>query len=94
MWLRDGRRGRGHVRLGAHLLAADGALIDQDYGRASLPSDLAIRESARLELELEAPAEPGCYVLRLDMVDEGICWFAQAGSKVRDVALRVEAATS
>ena len=94
VWLRAGRRGRGHVRLGAHLLSADGAVVDHDYGRASLPSDLAIRESARVELELVAPMEPGSYVVRLDMVDEGICWFAQAGSEVTDVALRVESSSA
>ena len=89
VYLKEGRRGIGYVRLGAHLLEADGRLIEMDYGRASLSEDLPRGARARMELQLKAPSEPGSYVVRLDMVNEGICWFAEKGSKVADVTLNV-----
>jgi SAM-dependent methyltransferase len=89
VWLRDGRRGIGYVRLGAHLHEAAGPQIELDYGRAALPQDLALGQKARVALVLTAPTAPGCYLIRLDMVNEGICWFAQQGSPVVDVDLDV-----
>jgi len=89
VWLREGRRGRGYVRLGAHLLSGDGTALVNDYGRAEIPGDLQQGDEADIELEMTAPEEPGVYVIRLDMVNEGICWFAQHGSPVTDVPLEV-----
>jgi hypothetical protein len=89
VWLREGRRGRGYVRLGAHLLSGDGISLVNDYGRAEIPGDLQQGDKADIELEMTAPEEPGVYVIRLDMVNEGICWFAQHGSPVTDVPLEV-----
>lgn len=89
VWLREGRRGRGCVRLGAHLLDRDGAVLVADYGRAEMAGDLRQGDREETEIELTAPPEPGSYVIRLDMVNEGICWFAQHGSPVSDVPLEV-----
>jgi len=88
VWLREGRRGRGYVRLGAHLLKGQ-EMVNQDYGRAELPRDLAKGDKASVELALRAPSEPGSYVVRLDMVNEGTCWFAQRGSPEADVSMEV-----
>ncbi len=89
VWLKDGQRGRGVVRLGAHLLAGDGRAIEQDYGRAAIPHDMARGSSARLELRLWAPGTAGRFIVRLDMVDEGIAWFAAENSPTADVTLMV-----
>jgi SAM-dependent methyltransferase len=89
VWLREGRRGLGYVRLGAHLHDAAGKQLDLDYGRAALPGDLALGQKAVVALSLVAPTVPGRYLVRLDMVNEGICWFAQQGSPVADVTLDV-----
>ena len=88
-WLREGRRGQGYVRLGAHLLAADGRTLDADYGRAPLPRDVGRRESARVSLALTAPRDPGRYRVCLDLVNEGTCWFAQEGSPTVSFDLEV-----
>jgi len=88
-WLREGRHGRGFVTLGAHLLSADGAVLEFDYGRAPLPRDLVRGEGAALSLRLIAPAAPGRYTVRLDMVNEGIGWFAAGRSGTADVGLTV-----
>jgi SAM-dependent methyltransferase len=91
VWLREGRHGRGYVRLGAHLLGADGRMIDPDFARAPLPGDLHMHGRAFVLLEFTAPATPGRYLLRLDLVNEGIAWFAEGRSETADVSLDVTA---
>jgi SAM-dependent methyltransferase len=88
-WLREGRHGRGYVRLGAHLLGADGTMVDADFARAPLPRDLSRGERAAVPLRAYAPAVPGRYLLRLDMVNEGIAWFAEGPSETVDVEIDV-----
>ena len=77
------------MRLGAHLLGADGTMADADFARAPLPRDLSRGEAATIALHAAAPASPGRYVLRLDMVNEGIAWFAEGRSQTADVVLDV-----
>ena len=74
--------GRRLVRLGAQLCAADGALIDRDYERAWLPAHLAPGAATRIPITLKAPAQPGRYRLKFDLVYEGIDWFESCGSAV------------
>ena len=89
VWLEKGRRGRGYVRLGAHLLDNESLVVDDDYGRAALPRDVAKGDAVDVELQLEAPDKAGVYTIELDMVNEGICWFAQQGSHTARVNLEV-----
>ncbi len=91
VWLIEGRGGRGFVRLGAHLLNDESAEVENDYGRAELPRDLVKGDAVDVELNLKAPPEPGVYTIELDMVNEGMCWFAQKGSPVATVILEVTA---
>jgi SAM-dependent methyltransferase len=78
----------GAVKVGAHLYDAGGQLLDRDFARVPLPGDGA-DPGAELttRFELRAP-EPGRYVLELDLVSEGVCWFEINGS--RPVQLPVE----
>ena len=91
-WLREGRHGRGYVRLGAQLLDAGGVMLSRDHARADLPADVPEGGSATVVLEPAVPASPGDYVLRLDLVNEGVGWFEAEGSPVVDVALEVDPA--
>jgi radical SAM family protein len=72
--------GRRLVRLGAQLCAADGALINRDYERAWLPAHLPAGETVSIPITVTAPAAPGRYLLKFDLVSEGIDWFETSGS--------------
>jgi 2-polyprenyl-3-methyl-5-hydroxy-6-metoxy-1,4-benzoquinol methylase len=89
VWLKNGRRGTGYVQLGAHLLDARGQTLRHDYGRAALSKDMQQDDMSVIDLRLTAPEPPGRYVLRLDMVDEGIAWFSEVNSQPADVELVV-----
>jgi hypothetical protein len=72
--------GRRLVRLGAQLVAEDGALINRDHARAWLPGDIPPGGSADVEIDVPAPETPGRYALKFDLVSEGIDWFEKCGS--------------
>ena len=76
----DGAQGRRLVRLGAQLCRQDGTLINLDFARADLPEPLEGGGVADIELRLKELPEPGRYVLKFDMVSEGVDWFARCGS--------------
>jgi hypothetical protein len=72
--------GRRLVRLGAQLCASDGSLMNRDYERAWLPASLEPGGRADVPITITAPAEPGRYSLKFDLVSEGIDWFEACGS--------------
>jgi hypothetical protein len=72
--------GRRLVRLGAQLCAEDGTLINRDYERAWLPSHLQAGATMDIPITVKAPDRPGRYLLKFDLVSEGIDWFEKSGS--------------
>jgi hypothetical protein len=81
--------GRRLVRLGAQLCAADRTLIELNHARALLPCDIAPHGEADVHIEIPAPEQPGRYVLKFDLVSEGVDWFENCGSPVTYRSLRV-----
>jgi MoaA/NifB/PqqE/SkfB family radical SAM enzyme len=73
--------GRRLVRLGAQLCDAAGAVQNRDYARAWLPAPLAPGNEMDVPIEIPAPADPGRYALKFDLVSEGIDWFERCGSR-------------
>jgi hypothetical protein len=79
------------VRLGVQLLSEDGAIINKDYSRHDLPTALNPGEHCAFRLQVSAPPV-GRYVLKVDLVREGVSWFELAGSVAAVHALEVEPA--
>jgi hypothetical protein len=79
------------VGIGNHWLDAEGREAVHDDGRAPLASDLRPGESREMELTVNAPKEPGEYTLEVDVLQEGVSWFALKGSKTARARVRVEA---
>ena len=46
-------------------------------------------ERASVDLLVTAPSSPGTYVLQLDVVQEGVRWFGDAGGAVLEAEIRV-----
>ena len=79
------------VGIGNHWLDAGGREVIHDDGRTPLLSDLRPGESRETELTINAPKEPGEYTLEVDVLQEGVSWFALKGSKTARARVRVEA---
>jgi hypothetical protein len=72
--------GRRLVRLGAQLCDRHGTLVNRDFERAWLPETLPPGAEIRVPITITAPSKPGRYVLKFDLVSEGIDWFEACGS--------------
>ena len=73
-----------------HWLDAEGQVITNDDGRGALPRDLPPGEEAEVTFEVNAPRRPGDYLLELDMLQEGVSWFALKGSQMLRVPVKVQ----
>ncbi len=70
----------GQVSCGVKTCTEDGHVLRDDVGRTPLPHDLAPGAQVQLELRIQAPRDPGRYLLKYDMVAEYVAWFEQCGS--------------
>jgi SAM-dependent methyltransferase len=77
------------LNVGNHWLTADGGRLRFDDGRQRLPAVIPPAGHAEVTLRVQAPEQPGRYRLVLDVVQEGVRWFADAGSVPTDVEVVV-----
>ena len=68
------------VRLGNHWRGRFGRMRRFDDLRTGLPFDVAPGESIEIGINPVAP-DRGTWILELDMVQEHVRWFAEAGSQ-------------
>jgi SAM-dependent methyltransferase len=78
------------IRLGNHWRRRFWRTLRFDDRRTALPHDVSPGETATMGMPVEAPDAPGTYVLELDMVQENVRWFAEAGSKPARIRVRVD----
>jgi hypothetical protein len=69
-----------YLALGDKWLQEDGKLVTEMDGRIGLGKDLRPNEETEVSLTITAPANPGNYVLEVDMVQEQVSWFHDKGS--------------
>lgn len=77
-WKQHGAAG---VSLSYHWYDASGEQVRFDGLRTALPLPLDPGEEAEVLQEVEAPGEPGRYVLELDPVFEHVDWFSRRGAE-------------
>ncbi len=61
-----------------------------DGVRTQFPEDLGKGKSVDIALALQAPPEPGRYILMLDLVQEGAQWFWDTGSQTARMLFTIE----
>ena len=77
------------VRLAYHLYDASGAVVAWDGLRTDLPNDLQPGASATVAMRVSAPPLTGDYVLKPDLVRDGVGWFSATGAPAGSVAFKV-----
>ena len=93
LWCASDREddGRFAIRLGNHWRSRFGFMRQFDDLRTGLPFDVAPGESLEVGIRPLAPTSTGTHVLELDMVQEYVRWFAEAGSPTARIRLVVDA---
>jgi 2-polyprenyl-3-methyl-5-hydroxy-6-metoxy-1,4-benzoquinol methylase len=80
LWLGGPLLRRGGVTLGVKIFDEAGNVRDEFHGEPALPRALGPNESCEVTIERTSPATPGRYTLKIDLVDQHICWFEERGS--------------
>jgi SAM-dependent methyltransferase len=84
------QRDFGVFSVGDHWFDGDGLrMLTRDDGRTRLPLVLRARETCRVPLTINAPAEPGDYQCEFDVAHEGVLWFHDRDSAVLRLEVRV-----
>jgi hypothetical protein len=73
--------GRGAVVLRDRWLKTNGSVVNDEDASSRIPFDMEPGDTAGLSLNVNAPNEPGEYVLELDVVQEGVARFGARGSQ-------------
>jgi SAM-dependent methyltransferase len=88
-WKARGRRFGGQVTVGLKICDAAGDVLREDLGRTPLLRDVAPGEEVEVEMTVAGLLPIGHYVLRYDMVVEGVTWFEFQGSPCTRRSLEV-----
>ena len=79
----------GAVNLSFHLYSAAGALVAWDGQRTALPQSVGAGQTVVVNALLRLPTAAGAYVIRWDLVQEGITWLSGQGVPTAQTSLLV-----
>lgn len=90
LWL-GGRHQRrnGIVTLGIRIIDHAGVVVDEFHGEPPLPRCIAPQEKADVIVQHACPSLVGSYTLKIDLVDQDICWFEERGAEALSLPLQV-----
>ncbi len=77
------------VTRGANGAETGTTMVAFDNERTTLSGHLHPGSDTLVQLQVTAPTEPGDYLLEVDLVHEGITWFADRGAQTTVVSLQV-----
>ncbi|CAI8864251.1 Lipoprotein [Pseudomonas donghuensis] len=78
------------VHVAYHWLYVDEKMVLRDGLRTLLPQDVAPGKEVLVNTAVLAPKEPGIYLLRINMVQEGAAWFSDKKVKPLDLTVVVK----
>lgn len=82
--------GQYKINLAYHWLDMGDRAVVLDGLRTSLPYDISPNEEVILNALVATPNSEGEYILELDMVQEGVSWFKDKGSKTTRIHMKIE----
>ena len=89
LWLVSRSAPKGTVRLGVKVLNENDEVVDEAHGSPPLPRAVAPGEKVLLTVTRPAPTSAGRYKLKIDLLDQDICWFEQRGSQTLELQFEV-----
>lgn len=89
LWLGGKFMRRGAVMPGVKIIDSSGTVRDEFHGEPALPRGMGPNESTAILIERGCPDAPGNYTIKIDLVDQHVCWFEEHGSKPFSLPLEV-----
>ena len=80
LWIAGKQASFGVVMPGVKVFDAGGTVIREVHGEPPLAHSVAPGETLRLKFRTPAPRQDGKYVVKMDFVNQHICWFEDVGS--------------
>lgn len=92
LWLTGQSVRAGIVMPAVRVFDGAGSLVIEFHGEPLLPHPVAPGETVRIKIEYKAPQRSGSYRLKLDLVDQEVCWFEERGSEPLSIEFEVREA--
>ncbi|TMC46922.1 MAG: hypothetical protein E6J23_01340 [Chloroflexi bacterium] len=83
--------GANPVTLSYHWINSAGKTVVWDGLRTKLPADVPAGQLTQVQANLAYPSAPGTYLLRWDLVQEGVSWFSGKGVRMPEQTVSVTA---
>ena len=90
LWLSGQTVRTGVVMPGVKVLDEHDNIISELHGHPLLPRAVAPGQAIALDLQFAAPAKSGNYRVKVDLVDQHVCWFEERGSQPLLFAIEVK----
>ena len=90
LWLSGQTLRQGVVTPGVRVVDEHGEIIAEFHGNPMLPRPVAPGKSISLNIQFTAPTIPGTYTVKIDLVDQHVCWFEERGSPPLGFSFEVE----
>ena len=81
LWLSGQTVRAGVVMPALKVLDENDQIVSESHGQPMLPHAVPPGQTVVLEMQVSAPVVPGAYRLKIDLVDQHVCWFEACGSK-------------
>jgi hypothetical protein len=81
LWLNGQAVRAGVVMPGVTVRNEAGELVNEVHGHPMLPRAVAPGQSLTIDIPCPVPSEPGTYTVKIDLVDQHVCWFEARGSQ-------------
>ncbi|MGH9906696.1 MAG: methyltransferase domain-containing protein [Pyrinomonadaceae bacterium] len=89
LWLTGETVRTGTVMPAVRVFDEEGTLVSEFHGEPPLPHAVAPGQTVQVRIEYVTPLRPGNYTVKVDLVDQHVCWFEQTGSQPLVIDLMV-----
>ena len=81
LWLSGQTLRAGVVMPGVKVVDERGEIISEVHGHPMLPRAVVPGQTIAIDVPCPVPLVAGAYTLKLDLVDQHVCWFEERGSQ-------------
>jgi hypothetical protein len=93
LWLSGQSLRAGIVMPGVRVFDGSGEIVSEVHGHPMLSRSIAPGQSVAMVVPCPVPPVPGAYTVKIDLVDQHVCWFEERGSQPLLLNFEVEPST-